>query len=356
MLMGDCEQIFKKCLSEVVNDELLQRNPGLQVKRLANDIIANDNSSSYQLLGRFLVDLLYPNMTLKTNTRHEREIMFSKFYRQCISKSKNDEWFSILSSILPGTDKGISKLLFQYIIRRFYKYGLELKNSVLSTKKNIPKVTIALDESEEETLRYVAGYLAFSIRKSVDTRTSEGKMVRDLISFWGCKEEEETGEEFESLPLLDYTKKWVDIVNRGGLFVPNDQFYMLIRTIELVARSVLNTRTLLKYCGENLRDVLMKKLEASEEVDKNWCTLTYKISNKDLVSKIKRKLLLKWVNLRSVAFVYGWIQIYKRKLSRMKSEKKVSEKGEPSLRKSLASSKNVAEKGQPALRKTLTKK
>ena len=39
--------------------------------------------------------------------------------------------------------------------------------------------------------------------------------------------------------LLDYTKEWVERVNRGGLFIISDEAYRLFASIEMAMRSKL---------------------------------------------------------------------------------------------------------------------
>ena len=50
----------------------------------------------------------------------------------------------------------------------------------------------------------------------------------------------------------------------------NDEFYIFIRRIENVARSVLKCNIIENYKGEDLREVLMEKLNKSELVDIGW--------------------------------------------------------------------------------------
>ena len=49
------------------------------------------------------------------------------------------------------------------------------------------------------------------------------------------------------------TSSWVERVNRGGLFLVNNDFYTFIRNIEFELRKILNVSFFISYCGENIR-------------------------------------------------------------------------------------------------------
>ena len=51
------------------------------------------------------------------------------------------------------------------------------------------------------------------------------------------------------------TGSWVECVNRGGLFLVNNDFYTFIRNIEFELRKILNVSFFISYCGENIREV-----------------------------------------------------------------------------------------------------
>ena len=151
----------------------------------------------------------------------------------------------------------------------------------------------------------------------------------------------------------------MDKCNRGGLINCTDEFYIFIRNVENIARTVFNTSFIATYCGEDLRAILLKRFHDSGLIQGSWDNLTRTFSNKQVTEKIKIQILKKWINMRAHAFVDCWLQILRRNMSKEAAEKrkkKISDKGEPSLRKQLSVSnkkKAAAEMGEPSLRKTL---
>ena len=309
----------------------------------------HENMESFTIYANYLAHLLYPVLKEKNVSSAEREKMFSKFYVSATDESTKRKWLSLLTSI--GVTGGRhSFVLYHYIFTKFFHLSLAYRNKNIILEE--PQLNLDLTKSEEETLRYVAGYILYCIIKAVDTRTTEGKCLKSIISCWSWKDDEQEEWNIE-MSMLDYTKKWVDCVNRGGLLNVSDEFYIFIRDVENLARTVLNNQILLSYCGEDLRMILLEKFNNGRFIDSSWCILTRNISNKQLTEKLKQKIFNKWINVRAYAFVKAWIQIFKRKLTYKSQKKLISEKGEPSMRKSLAVKRAVAEKGEPAMRKLL---
>jgi hypothetical protein len=58
-------------------------------------------------------------------------------------------------------------------------------------------------------------------------------LIISVISKWRSKE---TGNTLSSVSFLDYTTKWTECINRGGLFCVNDEFYIFVRRVENVIR------------------------------------------------------------------------------------------------------------------------
>ena len=62
---------------------------------------------------------------------------------------------------------------------------------------------------------------------------------------------------------LDYTRKWTEFVNRGGLIKVNDNLLIFIRRTEIYVHKVLNLELLKNYRGGDLREVIRKKIMES---------------------------------------------------------------------------------------------
>ena len=129
------------------------------------------------------------------------------------------------------------------------------------------------------------------------------------------------------------TGSWVERVNRGGLFLVNNDFYTFIRNIEFELRKILNVSVFISYCGENIREVIVDKLRDNKVIQSFWDFFTRNVTNKMFTENLKIQILNKWSNIRTHAFVNTWVQIIQRKSAReaVKKTDKVSKKGGVSI-------------------------
>ena len=108
-------------------------------------------------------------------------------------------------------------------------------------------------------------------------------------------------------------------------------FFIFVRHVQSVARTVLNKSLMRDYCGEDLRDVLLETFLKHDLVDKSWCSLTRYIENDSLKNTVESAILKKLVGISARSFVNAWMQLVKRKSETIN----ISNKSEPSLRKTL---------------------
>ena len=110
--------------------------------------------------------------------------------------------------------------LLNFVLKNSFERSLKWRNAKLFPNENKQAIDIKLTAEEQNTLRYVAGFIPFSLEKRyMNQQESEvGKMV-----------------------------------------------FIFIRRIENVATSILNWNLLLDYNGQDLRDVLMEKLKINSQ-------------------------------------------------------------------------------------------
>ena len=93
----------------------------------------------------------------------------------------------------------------------------------------------------------------------------------------------------------------------------SDDFYMFVRGIENEVGKVLTINFMIVYCGEDVKEVILEKLNANPFIQNMWDTLAKDFCNKHLTEKLKLQILKKWINIRINAFVNVYVQIIIRK-------------------------------------------
>ena len=84
-----------------------------------------------------------------------------------------------------------------------------------------------LTKDELNALRYIAGYVPFKLLKKLQKRQEFRRWLEGM-----AVEGTETS-------FLDYTKEWIERVNRGGLFRVNDKAFVFFTHLELRVRTYL---------------------------------------------------------------------------------------------------------------------
>ena len=97
----------------------------------------------------------------------------------------------------------------------------------------------------------------------------------------------------------EYTNTWVDLVNRGGLDQVNDKF-ILIKAVEMEARTILNQELLINYCGEELKTVLYNTFSKSENIEACWHNITWNTSNLPVKKMTKNAFVKSWIQMKSI--------------------------------------------------------
>ena len=109
--------------------------------------------------------------------------------------------------------------------------------------------------------------------------------------------------------------------------------------LELVVRSVLNTKFICKSSGEDLKDVIERKISDNELIVRVWNVLSRSIINESLTNLIKKQMITKWIDIRAKSFVNAYIQVLKCRINSHTSDSgiKLATIAEPALCKILHS-------------------
>eukprot|EP00111_Clytia_hemisphaerica_P020955 TCONS_00061779-protein len=224
---------------------------------------------SYHLLCVFENELVKDAKTIIKKTAKS----FTKFYNYCVSEDELKEWGEFLCGLEINTHPIYSQQLFNFVMNSFLRQCISAL--IAENEKTISLEEIKLSKSEEETLYYVAGYIVFSLKKNVKHKLSpNSKATISLLETRGCKGDNEFGD----ITIDEYTRAWLEKVNRGGLFHVNHQFYDFIVSIEKTARTVLNISFFSTYTGQNLKEVLRKKFESNLAILNAWKQLSSTIT------------------------------------------------------------------------------
>ena len=336
------KEIFETCIKEAADDEIFNLvKPGTfcgqMAKKIIQQISSNDASDFSKLLFEKLYVILFKNTS---SDSADREKIYKNFNNLMINDSLLTQWEEYLKLNQVESTK-YSSILLQYVADRYMiKLVNERKKIVCPKEKQIASRDLQLTISEENTLRYVSGYIPYSLRnkyKKLQPSNAKAALL-EAINYW-CIDEASDERSF-----LQYTEDWTDKINRGGLIKVTDEFYVFMRHVELSARNILNVNLMKTYGGENIQKLLLDEFNKNNLIDNCWSSITCRIENESLKNILKSEVLKKWINIRGNAFVKAWVDIVKKKQyenqkRKNKTKQKISKKGEASLRKELGGQK-----------------
>jgi len=326
-------QLFKESLQAIINNSAIAiKEPGKSAVQLANSIIGFEDEQLRQYAKYLCHKIVYLFETYGQSVA-KREMLLLEFYNYCISDDMINHWKNFVSVVTP--DDSSAQHVYQFLLNNFLQKSFEF---CLPPKNDFLKVAdLALSKEEEATLRYVAGYIVFSLKNRLKKKTSlEAKAAIAILEKLGSKNDNALNDESS---INDYTCHWVQQVNRGGLFIVNQQFYLFVKLMEHIARIILNKNLLIQYCGQDIRAVLIQRFQGNSILLDSWNAMTKDLHNKGLSTKLLNAIYLKWANTRAHSFVRNWLEIRKNLL--FKKGENVSEKAEPSMRKTLKASRKL---------------
>ena len=144
-----------------------------------------------------------------------------------------------------------------------------------------------LTKEEEDILRYACGYVPYKLlqrfRKQKTEKAAEYAECVVSMAFRG---------EGEDLPT--YAIKWIEQVNRGGLFQVNDQAFSLFHLIELKFR--VDMPSILMQLVD--KDNLVRKIIDDEDIQFSWSNLSVNIEEEEDSVELLRHIVELWLAIR----------------------------------------------------------
>ena len=167
-------------------------------------------------------------------------------------------------------------------------------------------------------------------------RTNSNQCILAAMEFL-CSLKSNGDSSINSGSFLDYTRKWTELINRGGLIEVNDNLFFFIRRIEVCVQKILKLDLLKNYKGEDLREVITKKIMESGIIVSGWKCVARNLENQELAKYLMKQVIDKWIDIRIRSFLNIFMLILRRKLAKghLPGTATFSQKAEPVLRKTL---------------------
>ena len=250
-----------------------------------------------------------------------REKMWTSYHKLRTSENFRMCWKTFFSNCLSEKTSEIHPVLYQRLTEILYKKMLGRKmalNRTTAGEADCDPLTI----TEENALRYAAGYVCRQVKKKIKRSAHPHELKEELLS---CMDKmREYGEE----AITDDSSRWTCIIDRGGLWHINDNLYRVFYAMEEEVRMYLR-KNLHRQTTHN-EPLLCDIVTSNENVLFHWC-IAMAACHEKATNILLKELAMQWITVRGFAYTSGWIEQYKQ-------GKKTALQKKKSLRTSLQSS------------------
>ncbi|KAJ8048451.1 hypothetical protein HOLleu_00776 [Holothuria leucospilota] len=250
--------------------------------------------------------------------------MWQQFHQLRYSEKLLKGWNNLLNNLHVKREVEEEVFLFQHLLEEVFK--LLIKDVIekdLPTEVNMESQP-DMGESEEQALRYCAGYVPQKLTKryAAIKNNSTAYAYVNILKSWTLVEEEDASS------LLEYTTLWLQRQNRGGLFKINDEVFIFFRAMEDVVRSCLQKTNIALSQTSDIQASLFNKFLESKDIRQKWDNLTGPLSD-EAKGKLFQEVCKCFLKMRCEAFIRAYMII------RKDSDMQATRKGEKALRKQL---------------------
>lgn len=302
-------------LSELLEEELVVKScKGPQVAVLVEAFMANMTAAEVDTFSQNIFKQF--QSCLKANKAGK--IVLSKLWRNFhllrLSMSTKSMWQACTAVFHLSDDVlAVSDMTLQLVLRRMMKNVIQqitVASLVNSTDSSPAQTSMSLRELN--VVRYIAGYVVLKMKKKFPLHS--GLFDGFVVTTYG----------YVNISTVDeYSRLWVEQVDRGGLCNVSEDFYSLLKEVETVCRQYLDVRI---TPSEKLSDSICKEALASPAVTSLWQELSTTFPSENM--HFLKAIIQLWINIRVHSFTYNWSDVLRRKAT-------VAANHEKALRKSL---------------------
>ena len=321
-------EIFSRALSSALQLPELkipsQRSQGMMSVFEKWSAAIKSNSAFAQGLVSLVVDHAFtPNILKAKSLTTKYEKMWKGYHKLIIGDELSSLWHSTINDVEnPLYFKQFMQLVTRRVMDEAVKAVFEHE-----THPSTPQQDQSLSAEEEQALRYVAGYIPMKLKKQYAKQPNNVRALKYMECLHSMNEEEGDDVEF-----LQYTKLWVEQVNRGGLYLVNNDTYLVFRAMEIASRRVLSVEHVTSHPSIKIKKEVQESIMNDPAVTTHWNYLLSKVEalDTDESDELLEEIVDKWIKIRGHSFASRWVEQYQ-----LATKQSTRKKG---LRKSLQQS------------------
>lgn len=258
-------ETFAVTLQNVVNDPFRNSKTSVHGKGIIG--IANqltDNIPVKQQVEELLKPVFKSIFTAAAEDGQNNETLFATFYEKAHDPEVNTKLKDLLSDL--GDNGKLVRPFIGVMLHQLMSDLIEKRASMF--KWAVEKTETNVSDYDQTVLYYVSGYIISALFKQVrqiGKRDSvKQELLKESIGHF-LKKESDSEKTF-----VEKYSKWTEKVDRGGLKVPSDDFFLFIRECEMACRESVDHKHLNSgtYNVVTLREKIMDKFMVKHYIEK----------------------------------------------------------------------------------------
>ena len=256
---------------------------------------------------------------LQAGKRHKlpsvaQGVVWSAFHKMRTRKDILCAWNSFLEANALQTSS-CHELALQVILDEMLKQLLAKQSAAVDMAPEVFVRPLTLCESNG--VRYMAGYIPAKLlkkyRRGSKNSSLDIKYKLFVKTLQHMKAHEQPGDPDSP---YEYSKLWMEVIDRGGLYHIRDDVFCLFESIEVVVRQHFNFPSMKSYVpDDSLGKLVYNKVLNSNTIVTCWENIAFDIPSK--YEKYSVELLgiitKLWITVRGHSFTKGWNAMFERK-------------------------------------------
>ncbi len=155
--------------------------------------------------------------------------------------------------------QSVSRIVFNHFLVEFF---------AANSDSNATPAKATLLAEEDNAVRYASGYVSMKLSKKFEKQS--GNKAAQFVQCLNNMAMVGNDSSF-----YEYTKEWVESVDRGGLFLVNDSTFEFFKAVKVKVQLLLPQHL---SQGSN-KEALLAAIVSDHDVDFYWCILAVDIEN-----------------------------------------------------------------------------
>ena len=283
-----------KVFSSLKTEELVMKSSkGPMISLLTDEFLAHINSAEVVCFCDSIVKQLQLCLETNKNGKIAMSSIWRRFHLLRLSTATRKQWQSCVHALHVSKDiLTVCEMALQLVLKRTMESVVQ-QITASRQPNSLAQVQTDLSIRELNVIRYIAGCIVLKMKKKYPLHSS---FFNDaVVCTYNCSG---VGS------IEDYSRIWVEQVDRGGLYHVSDGFFILLKQVESICRQYLDIRS---TPTESLVTKIKENILGCPVVSGLWQDIVSgSPDDQHMCACILQSIVDLWINIRVHSFSKKW--------------------------------------------------